>query len=74
MSSSRREARSAGVVYPFSPQISSVIADGDDIVVIGRELGRIRGTGTAYDIQFAQHFKFREGKLASLQIIAANSV
>jgi ketosteroid isomerase-like protein len=56
------------------PQISSVTADGDDIVVIGREQGRIRGTATAYDIQFVQRFKFREGKLASLQIIAANSV
>ena len=56
------------------PQISSVTADGDDIVVFGREQGRIRGTATAYDILFAQHFKFREGKLASLQIIAANSV
>ena len=56
------------------PEISSVTADGDDIVVIGREQGRIRSTSAAYDVQFVQRFKFREGKLASLQIIAANSV
>ena len=56
------------------PEITSVTADGDDIVVIGREQGRIRATSAGYDVRFVQRFKFIEGKLASLQIIAANSV
>ena len=62
------------VIDEQRPEISSVTADGDDIVVIGREQGRIRATSAAYDVQFVQRFKFKEGKLASVQIIAANSV
>ena len=56
------------------PEITSVTADGDDVVVIGREHGRIRATAATYDIQFVQRFKFKDGRLASVQIIAANSV
>ena len=54
-------------------EISSITTDDEHIVVIGRERGRIRESGAPYDVQFVQRFRFREGKLAKLLIIGANS-
>lgn len=56
------------------PEITSVTAQGDTVVLIGRERGRIRATGAQYDVEFVERFVFREGRLAAVKIIAARTV
>ena len=55
------------------PEILNVLAEGDVVVLIGRERGVIRATAEKYDVQFVERFTFREGRLATIQIIAANT-
>lgn len=62
-----------GSVQDQRPEISSVVAQGDTVVLLGRERGTIRETGAAYDVEFVQRFTFREGRLAALRIIAAKA-
>ncbi|HYP26439.1 MAG TPA: nuclear transport factor 2 family protein [Blastocatellia bacterium] len=49
------------------PIIESVVAQGDSVVVVARERGRIAATGRSYDIRWVQVYKFREGKLISIR-------
>ena len=55
------------------PEVLNIVSEGDVVVMIGRERGLIRATGERYDVQFVQRFTFRDGRLAAVQIIAANS-
>ena len=55
------------------PEILNVLAEGDVVVLIGRERGIIRATAEKYDLQFVERFTFRDGRLAAIQIIAANT-
>ena|SRR5690349_8074701 len=54
------------------PEITSLTTEGDTIVLIGREHGRVKATGAPYRMQFVQRFLFREGRLASITVIAAH--
>jgi ketosteroid isomerase-like protein len=54
-----------------TPEIVSVMSQGDTVVVIGRERGVIRKTGRSYDVQFAHRFTFLDGYLAAVQVIVA---
>jgi ketosteroid isomerase-like protein len=62
-----------GSVEEQAPEILNVVAQGDTVVLIGREHGIIRATGERYDIQFVEKFSFRDGRLAAVQIVAARS-
>jgi ketosteroid isomerase-like protein len=53
------------------PQITSLTAQGDTVIMIGREHGRVKATDTPYRVQFVHRFSFKEGRLASITIIAA---
>jgi uncharacterized protein len=55
------------------PEIANVFAEGDTVVLFGREQGRIRATGQPYDMEFVERFTFREGRLAAIRIIAAHT-
>ena len=55
------------------PEITSVFAHGDYVVLFGRERGRIRATGEAYDVEFVHRFTFRNDRLVAVRIIAASS-
>ena len=55
------------------PEIVNVVAQGDTVVLIGRESGVLRETRLPYQLEFVHRFTFREGRLASVRIIAANS-
>jgi hypothetical protein len=46
-----------------SPEILSVVAQGDMVVITGRETGRVVATGKKYDIHWVQHFTVRNGKV-----------
>jgi uncharacterized protein len=60
-----------GSVEEQSPELTNVIADGDTVVLFGRERGRIRSTGQRYDVEFVERFTFRNDRLAAIRIIAA---
>src|SRR3954468_22091224 len=50
----------------FEPGV--FIAEGDHVVVLGFERGRVRGTGKAFDNDWALVFTVRDGMIAGLRI------
>jgi ketosteroid isomerase-like protein len=62
-----------GAVHDQRPEVRDLFADGDRIVLLGRETGVIRQSGLTYDVEFVERFTFRDARLASVQIIAAYS-
>ena len=48
------------------PELVAVIAQGDQVVVIGREKGLIRATGREYEVPWMHLFTFREGKVVRI--------
>jgi ketosteroid isomerase-like protein len=49
------------------PQIESVVAQGDTVVVIGREQGELAESGAGYDVYGVHRYVFREGQLVLVQ-------
>ena len=49
------------------PEILSVVAQGNTVVVVGREQGRFRATGQEYEVDLMNQFTFRDGKLAHIR-------
>ena len=64
-------AQNFGSLQNQSRAILNVFAQGDTLVLMGRETGRIRGTGEPYDIEFVEKFLFDAGRLTALRIVAA---
>jgi ketosteroid isomerase-like protein len=60
-----------GLLAEQHPEITTLTAQGDTVVLIGREHGRVKATGEPYRMQFVQRFLFRDGRLASVTVIAA---
>lgn len=56
------------------PRVTDVFAEGETVVLFGREQGRIRATGQRYDVEFVEKFTFSEGRLAAVRIIAAHAL
>jgi ketosteroid isomerase-like protein len=69
----RAIAHNFGSVEDQRPELLNVITDGNTLVLFGRETGRVRATGHAYDMQFVHRFTFRGDQLASIRIIAAKT-
>jgi ketosteroid isomerase-like protein len=53
-------------------EVLSVVSQGDSVVLIGRDRGRIRATGEPYDVEFVDRFTFSGGRLRSIRVIAAH--
>ena len=49
------------------PEILSVIAQGDTVVVVGRESGKFRPTGREYELHWMHQYTFRDGKLMHIR-------
>jgi ketosteroid isomerase-like protein len=45
------------------PEVQSVVAQGDMVVVTAKERGRIKATGRTYEVHWVQYFTFRNGKV-----------
>jgi ketosteroid isomerase-like protein len=57
------------------PEIRSVTAQGDTVVVIAHERGRVRETGSPYALHWVQLFQFRDGRIARvLEVIDGYSL
>jgi ketosteroid isomerase-like protein len=54
------------------PVVTDVFAEGNTVVLFGREQGRIRETGQHYDVEFVERFKFEDGRLSGVRIIGAH--
>ena len=52
------------------PELQSVTAQGDTVVVCGRDRGVFRPTGRAYDLHWVQVFGFRDSRVARIREIA----
>jgi ketosteroid isomerase-like protein len=48
------------------PELIAVVAQGDQVSVIGREQGRIRATGREYVIPWMHLFTFRDGRIVRI--------
>jgi ketosteroid isomerase-like protein len=63
-------ARNFSLLEDQRPEVQSVVAQGDTVVVLGHEKGRFRPTGRDYELHWVQFFTFRDGKLARFRELA----
>lgn len=49
------------------PEIQSVVAQGDTVVVIGKEQGRFRPTGRNYELHWMHQYVFKNGKIVQIR-------
>jgi hypothetical protein len=56
-----------------NPQVLNVVAQGNLLVLMGRERGRLRESGAAYDVHFVYEFTFRDDKVSYVRELAALS-
>jgi hypothetical protein len=59
--------RNFGMVEEQKPEILSIVAQGDSVIVVGKETGRYRPTGREYEMHWMHEYTFREGKLARVR-------
>src|SRR5262249_38484136 len=55
--------RNFACVEAQQPEILTVVAQGDTVVVAARERGRFRATGRPYDLHWVQFFTCRDGRV-----------
>ena len=60
-------------VADMMPEVHTVTAQGDTVVVVARERGRYLPTGRWYDVHWVQVFRFRDGRLAHVREIIDNA-
>ena len=58
-------------VQDQDPTLLSIVAQGNVVVVFGREKGRIRASNERYDVYFVYRFTFREHKIWQVMEIAS---
>jgi uncharacterized protein len=74
------EAVVAAVVNNFSriegqrPAVRTVAAQGDTVVTVGEERGRVRGAPADYHVHWVQVFTLRDGRVARVREIVAAAV
>jgi ketosteroid isomerase-like protein len=61
--------RNFSLVAEQRPQVLSVVAQGDSVVIIAHEQGQIRVTGKPYEATWVQEYTFRNGNLAAVREI-----
>ncbi len=49
------------------PEIQWVVAQGNTVIVIGRDKGRFRPTGRSYDLHWMHQYTFKEGKIIHMR-------
>ena len=59
-------ARNYAQLEDQRPELVTVLAQGDQVSVIGRERGRLRATGREYEVPWMHLFTFRDGKVVRI--------
>jgi ketosteroid isomerase-like protein len=62
-----------GSVRNQRPEIRDIFAEGETVILFGRERGTIAESAQDYDVEFVQRFTFRAGGLAAVRMVAAHS-
>jgi ketosteroid isomerase-like protein len=52
-------------------EILSLVAQGDTVVLLAQERGKVRATGASYHLRWVQVFTFRDDKLVGIRGVAA---
>jgi ketosteroid isomerase-like protein len=60
-------ARNFALIEDQRPEILTVVAQGDTVVVTGRERGRFRSSGRPYDVHWVQFHTYRGGKTVRIR-------
>ncbi|MDB5312484.1 MAG: SnoaL-like domain protein [Gemmataceae bacterium] len=66
----RALGRNVALVADQEPEVVSLTAQGDTVVVVARERGRGVPTGRTYDVHWVQVFRFRDGELVHVREVA----
>jgi uncharacterized protein len=48
-------------------EIRTVVAQGDTVIIVGREQGRFRPTGRSYELHWMHQYTFRHGKIVRMR-------
>lgn len=59
-----------GALADQQPEVLNLVAQGNCIVLIGRERGRLRASDAPYDTQFVYEFMLRAGKVSRIRELA----
>lgn len=60
-----------GTVVDQQPEILSVTAQGDTLMMVAKESGRIRYSDQPYDVHFVYNFRIQDGKIAHVRQFAS---
>ena len=55
------------------PEIETVVAQGDLLIITARESGTVRSTGYTYNVRWMQEFTFDEGKMTHVRELVDGS-
>lgn len=55
--------RNFGLLEDQKPELLTLVAQGDSVMLLARERGRLRETGQEYEIHLVQHYTFEEGSI-----------
>jgi uncharacterized protein len=66
-------AHNFGTLTDPDPSVLSMIAQGNCVVLFGRDHGRFRATEILYDVHFVYEFLLRDGKVSRVRELAAPS-
>jgi uncharacterized protein len=64
--------RNFGALAEQQAEILSLVAQGDTVVLLAQERGKVRATGAPYHLRWVQFFTFRDGKVARIRSVAAH--
>ena len=67
----RAVAHNFAVLTDQRSEFLNLVAQGNIVVLIGRERGRVRESGMPYDVHFSYEFTFRDGKVVRVRQVAA---
>jgi ketosteroid isomerase-like protein len=62
-----------GVLIDQDPQLLNIVAQGNVVVIVGRDHGRLRASGQPYDVYFSYEFTFRDGRMWRIREIAGTA-
>jgi ketosteroid isomerase-like protein len=63
--------RNFGALAEQEAEILAVVAQGDTVVLLAQEHGKVRATGAPYHLRWAQFFTFRDDKIIRIRGVAA---
>lgn len=59
--------RNFGSLYEQQAEVLSVVAQGDEVVIVAEEYGTVRATGFPYHLRWVQIYTFQGGKIVQVR-------